>query len=69
MNDTIHRNYPLIQQVPIDLNKYSEKPIKLTMLIYEWLNAQLFLLNTRGINISVLIIKYMAYIYMIKQLI
>ena len=31
MNDTVHRNGPLIQQVPIVLNLDSEKPIELTM--------------------------------------
>ena len=31
MHDTVHRHYPLIQQLPIALNQYSEKPLKLTM--------------------------------------
>ena len=69
MHDMVHKNYPLIQQVPIVLNQNSEKPIKLTMYIYAWLNVKSFLLNTRGINIYVLFIKAMAYTCMIKQLI
>ena len=67
IHDMVHTNYPLIQQVPIDLNKIVKNPIKLTMSIYAWLNAQPFLLNKRDINISVLIIKAMVYICMIKQ--
>ena len=31
MHDTVHRHYPLIQQVPIALNQDFEKPIKLAM--------------------------------------
>ena len=29
MHDTVHSHYPLIQQVPIDLNEDSEKPNKI----------------------------------------
>ena len=69
MYDTVHINYPVIQQVTIALNWDDEKPIKLTMLIYAWLYPQPFFLNRRGINISVSIIKSISYICMIAQLI